>query len=84
MHLDLIKACTHASGLDEEQLRSWAALLRSNGIYTSQDWRDISSMSTFNYKKYPGALLGYLDQLAGLRFPGAPTIRAWHFLLAFM
>jgi hypothetical protein len=33
---------------------------------------------------YGHGLVGYLDKLAGVRSPGAPTIRAWCFLLAFM
>jgi hypothetical protein len=84
VHQDLIDACTNATGLDTAKLERWRALLSHNGICTAQDWRDIRSMPTFNYKKYPGALLGYLDQLTGVAPAGTPTIRAWRFLLAFM
>ena len=86
MHDDLIKACTNAAGLDEEQLQSWAAVLRSNGINTVEDWLTAKTLTPLMLliEIYGHGLVGYLDKLAGVRSPGAPTIRAWRFLLAFM
>ena len=60
------------------------AVLKSNGIQTAQDWLTAKKSPTFKTQTYGVALMGCLDQLAGVRSPGAPTIGAWRFLLAFM
>ncbi len=84
MHEDLIKACTDADRdwQDQVQLRSWAAVLRSNDIYTARDWLTARKLATFKPQTYGYTLVGYLDELAGVRSPCAATIGAWRFLLA--
>jgi hypothetical protein len=71
VHEDLIKACKNAAGQDEEQLRSWAAVLRKNGINTAQDWLTVKKSTPLKMliEIFGAALVGYLDELAGV--PGA-------------
>ena len=84
MHDDLIKACTNAAGLDTAKLERWRALLSHNDICTVEDWLTAKKSTTFKSPPYGDALVGYLDKLAGVRSPGAPSIGARRFLLAFM
>ncbi len=61
------------------------AVLRSNGIQTAQDWLTAKKLTPLKLRTDCGAaLVGYLDELAGVRSPGAPTIRALRFFLALL
>jgi hypothetical protein len=85
VHEDLIKACTDDDDgtIDQDELDKWRAVLVANGIKTTKHWLTATKATSFDPKAYGDALVGYLDELAGVRSPGAPSIGARRFLLAF-